>query len=76
MEGEVEAAWLKTWRWYSARRQPAGRVVAARRRTGGGRQRSSGPSGPVSEMEKENENGVGLGCEGHLGRIQIGSLRK
>jgi hypothetical protein len=27
-------------------------------------------------MENENENGVGLGCEGRLGRIQIGPLRK
>jgi hypothetical protein len=27
-------------------------------------------------MENENENGVGLGCEGRLGRIQIESLRK
>jgi hypothetical protein len=27
-------------------------------------------------MENKNENGVGLGCEGHLGRIQIGPLRK
>jgi hypothetical protein len=34
------------------------------------------PGGPVSEMENENENGVGLGCEGCLGWIQIGSLRK
>jgi hypothetical protein len=32
--------------------------------------------GPVSEMENENENGVGLGCEGRLGQIQIGPLRK
>jgi hypothetical protein len=27
-------------------------------------------------MEIKNENGVGLGCEGRLGRIQIGPLRK
>jgi hypothetical protein len=27
-------------------------------------------------MENENQNGVGLGCEGRLGRIQIGPLRK
>jgi hypothetical protein len=27
-------------------------------------------------MENENENGVGLGYEGRLGRIQIGPLRK
>jgi hypothetical protein len=27
-------------------------------------------------MENESENGVGLGCEGHLGRIQIGPPRK
>jgi hypothetical protein len=27
-------------------------------------------------MEKENENGVGLGCEGRLGRIQTRPLRK
>jgi hypothetical protein len=34
------------------------------------------PGGTILEMENENENGVGLGCEGRLGRIQIGSLRK
>jgi hypothetical protein len=27
-------------------------------------------------MQNENENGVGLGCGGRLGRIQIGPLRK
>jgi hypothetical protein len=27
-------------------------------------------------MLNENENGVGLGCEGCLSRIQIGPLRK
>jgi hypothetical protein len=27
-------------------------------------------------MENENENGVGLGYEGRLGRIQIGPLKK
>jgi hypothetical protein len=32
--------------------------------------------GSRSEMENKNENGVGLGCEGHLGQIQIGPLRK
>jgi hypothetical protein len=32
--------------------------------------------GLVLEMENKNENGVGLGCEGRLGRIQIGPLRK
>jgi hypothetical protein len=56
--------------------------VAVWHRTGGGTQRRSGlsglqrPGGPVSEMENENENGVGLGCEGRLRRIQIGPLRK
>jgi hypothetical protein len=27
-------------------------------------------------MENKNENGFGLGCEGCLGRIQIGPMRK
>jgi hypothetical protein len=73
MEGEVEAV-------LSA--MAAGRAMRARHQTGEGRWRRSGPSwlqrlgGPVSEMENENQNGVGLGCEGRLGRIQIGPLRK
>jgi hypothetical protein len=66
----------------AASRQPTGQAVAARHRTGGGRRRRSGPSGlqrpggPVLKMENENENGVGLDCEGRLGQIQIGPLRK
>jgi hypothetical protein len=79
---EMEAVWLGTPRRCSTRWHPVGRAVAARHRTGGGRWRRSGPSGlqrpggPILEMENENENGVWLGYEGRLSRIQIRPPRK
>jgi hypothetical protein len=66
----------------AAPQQPAGWAVVVRHQTEGGRGRRSGPSGlqrlggPVLEMENKNDNGVGLGCEGRLGRIQIRPPRK
>jgi hypothetical protein len=60
-------AQLRTGRRRLTQRQPIGQAVATWHQTGGGRRKRIWPSGlqrpggPVSEMENENENEVGLG---------------
>jgi hypothetical protein len=56
-KGEVEAARFRTRRRRLAGRQPAGRAVAARHRTTGGRQRRSGPSGLQRPSEPDDQVG-------------------
>jgi hypothetical protein len=66
MKGEVEAAWPGTRRRRSARWQLAERVVAVRHRTGGGRQRRSGPSGVQRSV----------GPDDRVGRLQKWKMKR